>query len=202
MQVWEQSPATIQDNIIVGELQASTADHAPAGGRSVIRGNRVSGINFQGPALIEGNEIRIHELWTEDQPMAIQIMSGQGWVIRDNTISGYDTAIRGWDPLDEGTIDGNEIVGNFNGIMGAGVATVTDNVLRDHRATALSGYDARSYFEDNVIEANELGLSYRGDPPTMNGNRICDNAENVRPLRGGDRPDAATNDICPDDRSE
>lgn len=209
VEVGERSAVTIDDNDIV--FLTVNFTQPPYGGPSEVRDNRLAGLWFLGDVTVEGNTFRLPDpSYGAFVPTAIQIQTTPGWVVRNNDISGYDTAIRQWDRMDTGLIEGNTITDNFNGIVGPtrgtnepgepGTVIVKDNVLRGMRSAAIDGFEPAALILDgNTIEDNKIGVQYRREVPTMSGNRICGNETNVRPLRGAPRPDATTNDICPDE---
>jgi len=194
--VEEQSPATIEGNTIEGMIRANT-NAFPTGGEAVIRDNRVNAIRFVGSAFIEGNDLRPPE--GEDDGNLFGISeegSSDGWVIKDNALTGFQTAIF---TAGTGTIEGNELTNNRVAIMvGSSESMVKDNRIRGgDTGIALSGSPT---LVDNTVE----GLTGRGivvgmnSSPTLIGNMSCDNGTNLYVSDTAEPVIDDTNEICED----
>jgi parallel beta-helix repeat protein len=218
LHVFESSHVLIEAN----ELRDGPNISGEFGDDSVIRDNTISGlgvhgITFLGPtgALIESNTISDRNSGITPG-MGISVGSDLVPVIRDNTITGTDTAIvvRAT-TLPE--LTGNLLVDNDAGIrVSSSDARITDNELdgNDVGISAVGGSPTLAgntvtggslgvllrlgtpTVVDNVIEGvSDRGLVISDSDPVLSGNRVCGNGTNV--VIEGTEPDLAGNEICP-----
>jgi len=207
VQIEEQSPATIEDSSF-GAVVANSANTRTYGGPSTIRNNRTHGILINGSALVEGNEVVAPEvsLWSDKQyGSAIDVQGGEGWVIRDNTVTGFrnDVAIDAW-RVSAGEIVRNTVVDSQTGInLGARSHVVEGNEISggDVGIVTITG-SASTLTGNSVSGVSGRGFALLGGSPVLRHNHSCGNGENLW-IGEGATPDIdESNEICPDTASE
>jgi nitrous oxidase accessory protein NosD len=197
----EQSPATIEDSRFAAVVANSTNTRT-SGGPSTIRNNRTHGILIHGPALVEGNEVVAPEesLWPDTQyGSAIDVQGGDGWVIGDNTVTGFgdDFAINASRGR-AGEITENVIVDSRTGIyLGAGSHEVVGNRISGGDDGILQGAGSSSITGNSVTGVSGRGFALGGSP-VLRDNHSCGNGENLWIAEGATPDIDESNEICPD----
>jgi hypothetical protein len=148
-------------------------------------------------------------------------MHGEGYVISDNTVSGFSEAIGINLRSGSGTISGNTVSDNQTGIkLGFGPQTAEGNVLIDN-GIGITSPGNEDVLKNNTIAGGEVGLSVRGtadvvgntiedasgrgiviggaSEATLRDNRSCGNEDNLWVSDDADPDVDSTNEICGDD---
>jgi hypothetical protein len=200
----EQSPATIEHSSFTA-IVANSTNTPISGGPSTIRNNRTSGILINGPALVEGNEVvESEEPYQGDKQYgsAIDVQGGEGWIVRDNTVSGFlgDTAIEA-SRASAGEISDNVVVDSRTGIhLGREGQVVEGNQITGGLVGIVTN-GSPSLTGNRVEGAAERGLVLWG-APVLRDNHSCGNGENLF-IAPAATPDIdESNEICPDTASE
>ena len=171
--------------IIVYGASAATVLDSELGSAWV---DELSPVTFIGNVIADG--ITVNEFNPES-------VGGES-VIRDNVLGNITLG----GPV---IVEGNEFpaeLANEDGPIGVYVLrgggwVVRDNVIRGHSYGMQALPDG--VIEGNIIEGNDIGFYYTGDPPAMSGNRICDSKiANVRGMQTDAELDATANEICPE----
>ena len=180
----EQSPATIERSSFYA-IVANSNNTYPNGGPSFITDNRTHGIMFGGSAVIERNIVTAPEgeVTTDSQyGQGIDVQSGDGWSIAENTVSGFsDAAAINVVTRSTGAISDNTLEGNRVGIfLGLGKSEVRGNTIRGGE-TGITIVTGEAELTDNVIENNSgRGISIGGTAtPSLGSNRSCGNGTDL-----------------------
>lgn len=193
----EDSHLTIENSVFDALFANPPADSEPY----IVRNNRIGAhIYLTGPIVIEGNEFPGRaEGWESDSQIVAD--GGDGWVIRNNTLSGADSAtgaisVSGF--AGSGIVKGNIITDSWLGILLSSdkdIEATGNDVTGGHTGIQVNGGAPR--LVDNTVEgASEFGLLLTRSAPTLNGNRFCGNntdlyiGGNSEPVIGDD------NEIC------
>ena len=183
------SPASFVDSR-VGALEILNAE---SGAVAQVSNSELGSLVTDGPNTIAGNTISIHDDFDADVGLAI---SGDGWSISANTVSGFATGIR----------------------QQAGTGEIVDNTLIDNGVGMSVRVDPGVRVESNAVEGGDTGIQVRGDGVlasntvtgtmgtgidiggsstlTLTGNISCDNGENLAIGARAEPTVDETNDIC------
>jgi hypothetical protein len=192
----DRSSPTVERNEVgahVGVFNAGAAEPA------IVRENHAVGVTIDGPAVVERNVIRLGD--EPDEPVSdffgIDARSGDGWIVRDNDVSGFATGI---DVRlgSSGLIEGNILADNTTGILARTTDTeVVGNVVRGGETGIRTEVGVRSVV-DNTVKGAGIGVEVRlGSSPTLSGNTLCGNGVNLSIAEGAE-PVLETNEICED----
>ena len=192
----DRSSPTVEGNEVsahVGVFNAGAAEPA------IVRENRAVGVTIDGPAIVEGNVIRLGELPEEptSEFQGIDARSSHGWIVRDNDVAGFTTGID-VRPGSSGRIEGNTVADNRFGIVVRGADTqVVRNTVRGGE-TGIRLQLGTSTLTSNTVEGAEVGVDILvSADPMLSGNTLCGNGVNLSIAEGAE-PMLETNEICED----
>ena len=201
----EQSPATLEDSSFAAVVANSTNTRI-SGGPATVRDNRTHGILINGSAVVEGNEVVAPEasLWPDKlYGSAIDVQGGEGWIIRDNSVTGFvdDIAIEA-SRASGGEITDDVVRDALLGIhLGAGDHVVEGNEVSGGDTGIITTIGSAATLTGNgVTGVTGLGFSLAGSP-VLRDNHSCGNGENVRVVEGATPDMDESNEICPDTES-
>lgn len=168
---------------------------------STVRGSRISGqIYFTGPMIIERNEfIGRAEFWETDSQIIAD--GSDGWIIRDNVLSGSrgtSGAIDVTAYAGSGTVEGNVISDSRVGIVLAsrGEVEAVGNTVSGGGSGFMVNAGAPDLVGNTVEGASDWGVLLTQTEARLSGNRLCGNDTDLYIANGAEPIVDDDNEIC------
>jgi Periplasmic copper-binding protein (NosD) len=205
--VQDESPATIEDNVIGWYMVVD------AGGAAVdVLGNTMDGVSYVGTGRIEGNQVALRDDHEPDVDYnGIHLATGSlgvpaegRWTVADNDVRGVLRGIWVATPV-AGTIARNTLADNDIGMNLSGTGTgytAEDNSVAGGRAGIVVASGEVTLSGNSVDGASGTGLAiFERAAATLRGNHVCDNGTNLNDLSESSDIDDS-NEICEDPPAE
>jgi parallel beta-helix repeat protein len=174
------------------------AEAPPDGDQHVVRDSQFTfGTLSRGKILVEGNDYTLAPELAQDSHVVIE--SGEGWVIRNNTLDGAQGVYGAIDiqaGAGPGTIEGNTFTSNRYGIVLSNDSVIRDNEFRDGEIGVKVDRSAPR-LEGNTVEGmSQYGVNLWYSDPVLTGNRLCDSTTDLFIGSNSDPVIDDSNEIC------
>lgn len=174
-------------------------------GRPTIEYNTISGaagdgISVGGAHNSRGTDPIVRGNTVRDAETGIGVAEQAAPTIEGNTLSHNRTGLAIGYGSDALTVEGNDLVDNSIGIaIGRSNGHFERNSVQGGRAGVVITGESPTLIDNSIEGASVRGLVVvRPASPTLEGNLVCGNVENLVMEPGEDQPVRATNEICDD----